>query len=218
MELRVETAREADLADVAEVLAEAFHDDPFMSRLLPGAGRRDRMRRFFDASVRTLGAEHETIDIVRDGDRILAAAVWTPPGHHRRLSRLVLRTPSILAAMGPRGLAAAVAWGLRVARRRHRHGSKEPRWYLADIGVGAAARGRGAGGALLAHRLAIIDAAGQRAALTSTTPRSARLYARWGFEPTSVTTAFEHVTLTSMVRPRRQRGDVSREGGGGRTP
>lgn len=218
MELRVETARDADLEAVADVLAEAFRDDPFMSRLFPGPGRQDRMRRFFAASARILGTEHETIDIARDGDRIVAAAVWTPPGHHRRLSRLLVQTPSIVAAMGPRGLAAAVAWGLRVASRRRRQGSKEPRWYLADIGVSAAARGRGAGGALLAHRLAVIDAAGQRAALTSTAPRSARLYARWGFEPTSSTTAFEHVSLTSMVRPRRHREDVSREGGGGRTP
>ncbi|MWJ86787.1 N-acetyltransferase, partial [Clavibacter michiganensis subsp. michiganensis] len=56
-----------------------------------------------------------------------------------------------------------------------------PHWRLAEVGVGAAARGLGVGSALLAHGLARVDAEGSAAYLESSTERNRALYLRNGF-------------------------------------
>ncbi|MFJ3941743.1 GNAT family N-acetyltransferase [Streptomyces parvus] len=61
------------------------------------------------------------------------------------------------------------------ARPRYQH------WYLIDIAVDGTARGLGIGSALLAHRLASIDAQAAPAYLEATAPANQRLYERFGF-------------------------------------
>ncbi|MWJ20017.1 N-acetyltransferase, partial [Clavibacter michiganensis subsp. michiganensis] len=56
-----------------------------------------------------------------------------------------------------------------------------PHWRLAEVGVGAAARGLGVGSALLAHGLARVDADGSAVYLESSTERNRALYLRNGF-------------------------------------
>jgi ribosomal protein S18 acetylase RimI-like enzyme len=58
----------------------------------------------------------------------------------------------------------------------------EKHWYLLSVGVRPGAQGRGTGAALVAHTLALADAAGQGAYLEATSPRSRVLYERHGFE------------------------------------
>ncbi len=55
-------------------------------------------------------------------------------------------------------------------------------WYLMAIGVQPEAQGRGLGGVLLAHTLNQLDERGEAAYLEATSPRSRRLYERFGFE------------------------------------
>jgi GNAT superfamily N-acetyltransferase len=55
-------------------------------------------------------------------------------------------------------------------------------WYLQQMVVTPAARGRGLGAAMLRHQLDRIDAGGLGAYLEASTPRNQRLYERHGFQ------------------------------------
>jgi ribosomal protein S18 acetylase RimI-like enzyme len=71
---------------------------------------------------------------------------------------------------------------LRGFRERHAAAHPtEPHWYLNFIGVDPAYQGRGLGGALLNHALAVVDQDGLPAYLEATTLNNRRLYERHGF-------------------------------------
>ena len=71
--------------------------------------------------------------------------------------------------------------GLQVMQRMQGFHPKEPYWYLPLIGVDPARQGKGLGGALLRHQLAICDRDGAPAYLESSNPRNISLYERHGF-------------------------------------
>ncbi|UOW03389.1 GNAT family N-acetyltransferase [Clavibacter michiganensis subsp. michiganensis] len=174
----IRTTRAADLDDVTRVLAEAFAEDPVLAGFVPAGPRKhERLALLFAALLRSGPLPDGTVDVavyVRGG--ILGAAVWEAPGGipaHRTLRQ----APTFLRALG-------VAGALRAATRlrtldRARPGL--PHWRLAEVGVGAAARGLGVGSALLAHGLARVDADGSAAYLESSTERNRALYLRNGF-------------------------------------
>ncbi|MFC6020935.1 GNAT family N-acetyltransferase [Plantactinospora solaniradicis] len=64
---------------------------------------------------------------------------------------------------------------------RERHPEREPHWYLQQMVVVPASRGRGLGAAMLRHQLARADAAGVGAYLEASSPRNRALYERHGF-------------------------------------
>ncbi|OUE01908.1 Acetyltransferase (GNAT) family protein [Clavibacter michiganensis subsp. michiganensis] len=161
----IRTARAADLDDVTRVLAEAFAEDPVLAGFVPAGPRKhERLALLFAALLRSGPLPDGTVDVavnVRGG--ILGAAVWEAPGGipaHRTLRQ----APTFLRALG-------VAGALRGL----------PHWRLAEVGVGAAARGLGVGSALLAHGLARVDADGSAVYLESSTERNRALYLRNGF-------------------------------------
>jgi ribosomal protein S18 acetylase RimI-like enzyme len=174
----IRTARAADLDDVARVLAEAFAEDPVLAGFVPAGPRKlARLALLFAALLRSGPLPDGTVDVAIDArGGILGAAVWEAPGGipaHRTLRQ----APTFLRALG-------VAGALRAAVRlrtldRARPGL--PHWRLAEVGVGAAARGLGVGSALLAHGLARVDAEGSAAYLESSTTRNRALYRRNGF-------------------------------------
>jgi ribosomal protein S18 acetylase RimI-like enzyme len=75
-----------------------------------------------------------------------------------------------------------------------------PHWYLAEIGVAAAARGRGVGGLLLEHALDRVDRR-RDAYLESSTPHNRRLYRRHGFGDGAPITGLGAAAPISMWRP-----------------
>ena len=174
----IRTARAADLDDVTRVLAEAFAEDPVLAGFVPAGPRQpERLALLFAALLRSGPLPDGTVDVAVDArGGILGAAVWESPGGipaHRTLRQ----APTFLRALG-------VAGALRAAVRlrtldRARPGL--PHWRLAEVGVGAAARGLGVGSALLAHGLARVDADGSAAYLESSTARNRALYRRNGF-------------------------------------
>jgi ribosomal protein S18 acetylase RimI-like enzyme len=174
----IRTARAADLDDVARVLAEAFAEDPVLAGFVPAGPRKlARLALLFAALLRSGPLPDGTVDVAIDErGGILGAAVWEAPGGipaHRTLRQ----APTFLRALG-------IVGSLRAAVRlrtldRARPGL--PHWRLAEIGVGAAARGLGVGSSLLAHGLARVDAAGSAAYLESSTTRNRALYLRNGF-------------------------------------
>ena len=77
----------------------------------------------------------------------------------------------------------------------------EPHFYLQFVGARATARGQGLGSLLLERVLRICDAESIPAYLEATTPRSAALYARHGFEQLTTIRFADGVSLLPMLRP-----------------
>ncbi|RII89814.1 N-acetyltransferase, partial [Clavibacter michiganensis] len=78
-----------------------------------------------------------------------------------------------------------------------------PHWRLAEVGMGAAARGLGVGSALLAHGLARVDADGSAAYLESSTARNRALYLRNGFAELGALTGLAGSRPVAMWRSAR---------------
>lgn len=177
----VRTATHDDLAPASRVLAEAFIDDPVIRAVLPGdEDRLTRIGGLFHATLASGAYPSGRVDVAIDastGD-ILGVAAWEAPDSRRgALARQLRQFPRFVAALGWCGLPR----GLRLLGRLDRHRPASPHWYLAEIGVSAAARGRGVGGELLRTQLAVLDATRQSAYLESSTPDNRRLYRRLGF-------------------------------------
>ncbi|ALD13695.1 GNAT family N-acetyltransferase [Clavibacter capsici] len=194
----IRTARAADLEDVTRVLAEAFAEDPVMTAFVPaGPGRRERLALLFAALLRSGPLPAGTVDVAVDArGRILGAAVWEAPGGiaaHRTLAQ----APTFLRALGVTG-------AIRAAGRLRDLDRARPglaHWRLAEVGVGAAARGLGVGSALLDHGLARVDADGSAAYLESSTERNRALYRRNGFVELGILPGVTGARPAAMWRP-----------------
>ncbi|MFM7271031.1 MAG: GNAT family N-acetyltransferase, partial [Actinomycetes bacterium] len=69
-----------DLRAVSRVLARAFDDSPVTRWIVPSARLRPlALRSFFGSGARD-GHRHGRVWVAVDGDRILGASVWLPPG------------------------------------------------------------------------------------------------------------------------------------------
>lgn len=75
-----------------------------------------------------------------------------------------------------------------------------PHWYLPWLGVDPALQGRGLGGQLLRHGLALVDDSQLPAYLETPNPRTVPLYERHGFETVGVAAAGECPPITMMLR------------------
>jgi len=190
-------ATAADVAEMAEVLGDAFADDPVFAWLFPDPVRRPgQCRALFEMVVRHRYEPQGGCQLVTD-----AVAAWEPPhragtGSDGPSSESVPgeATAEAVAAVEADAGAEADAFPPELAESGERlgllgalmdeHHPTEPHWYLAAIGVRPGAQGRGLGGVLLAARTAELDVAGLPAFLEATTPRSRALYERHGFEVT----------------------------------
>lgn len=170
----VASAGPDDVDTVVRALAESFYADPLMTWAFGDDVRMARLSGMW----RVLGGSGYipvgTSTVLPGGD---GAALWTPPGQRigesfwsehgqtfvESLEGDVERMGMVGAAMGE-------------------HHPSEPHWYLLAIGVRPEAQGRGLGGVLLAHTLALADEQREAAYLEATSPRSRQLYARFGFE------------------------------------
>lgn len=174
-------ASPADLPAATAVLAEAFEHDPTLARVIrPGTSRRrERLALLFTTLLRSAPRGSQIVDAAQVDEGIVGAAIWELPEAPRPtvLGELV-HLPPFARAIGLAGIVPALVDQQRMAAAR----PEQPHWYLGEIGVSAAARGRGLGAALLERGLARADDAGLAAYLESSTPRNRALYARFGFE------------------------------------
>ncbi|UZN03439.1 GNAT family N-acetyltransferase [Cellulomonas sp. S1-8] len=181
----VSAAAPGDLVAAAGVLAEAFVDDPVTGAVVGGSAhdRLERTRHLFLGLLPSAIA-HGTVDVARHVDRpeILGVALWEAPDAATSVLRLAARLPSFWRALGPGGLYRGVSTKIAIDRHRPR----QPHWYLQEIGVAAAARGQGVGGALIHARLASVDAQDAAAYLESSSERNRRLYRRHDFVEVAV--------------------------------
>jgi GNAT superfamily N-acetyltransferase len=168
--------READsdhIESMAQVLADAFHEDPIFVWLFPDpATRPARAEGMFGMLGR-----HIYVPVGECQRTDVAAAYWEPPGAPSNDDFWVDHGDEFATVIGD-AIERIGALGVAMAE----HHPPEPCWYLALLGVRSSAQGRGIGGALLEAKLARIDSAGEPAYLEASTPRNRALYERHGFE------------------------------------
>lgn len=180
-----------DLRRLARTLAEAFHDDPIFSWLMPDERTRlERLRRFYTIELRHVGLSRGRI---WTSHGLTGAAISTPPGAWRVPPRVMLSQGALFGVHVVRA-----ARLLPAVERRH---LREPHYYFAHIGVAPHSQGKGLGSALMRSTLDRCDREGLPAYLEASSERSAALYERLGFRITSELRVAGSPPLQLMLRP-----------------
>jgi ribosomal protein S18 acetylase RimI-like enzyme len=169
--------RRADAAQadsVAEILAQAFSDDPVCQWAWPDPSLMPQVSRAFFRTFADFVLEAGEVDIDQSGR---GAALWLPFDPSEQHDDAAFGE-ALAEACGPFVERLAIVDDLMKAN----HPTHVVHAYLPFIGVAPAGQGRGIGSSLLEGRLRELDRAGLPAYLESTTIGSARLYRRHGFE------------------------------------
>jgi ribosomal protein S18 acetylase RimI-like enzyme len=168
---------EADIPKVAEVIADAFAEDPFWAWLFPEADRRLVVRSWItQLRVSYLPKGHSYTN-----DDVSGAALWSPPDKWQLSATQQLRlAPSYLRLLGPRRMRTA-SRAFAVIEGGH---PDEPHWYLSVLGVTPLRQRSGVGRSLIEPMLERADADGVRSSLETFKPDNVPYYERFGFEVT----------------------------------
>jgi ribosomal protein S18 acetylase RimI-like enzyme len=163
----------------AEVLARAFHDDPFYRTLLPDeVSRPKRLAWFMERMLRYgLGYGH-----VYTTPAVEGVACWFPPGHLSPGVGDILRSGlyALPLRLGLRAYRCMTAFTSYVDPIRHRC-LPEAHWYLLLLGVDRPCQGKGLAGRLLQPILSRADNEGVACYLETENEGNVRFYARYGF-------------------------------------
>jgi ribosomal protein S18 acetylase RimI-like enzyme len=182
-----------DAAALTTTMANAFRDDPFVSYLIPDRERHIRKLPDMFGLLFTLGRPFGGVDVT---DNVEAAAIWRPPNTwHIPLHQYLTNGPRLLGIFGPYAFRA-----LQSMDRLEKRHPREPHWYLQAIGTDPSFQGKGFGGILLRHRLAMIDAAGLPAYLEASKESNVPLYRHFGFAVTGEIKMPDGPTLYAMWR------------------
>lgn len=196
-ELTLRPARQVEAGRVAYTLASAFIDEPSVVAMLGrGAGRFNKLIQLFQLQLGREYLRTGVVDLALIDNEIAGAALWSAPraGSGSALAQLRL-VPAYLNVLGRDFLRAA-----RLESNSLRVRPKQPHWYLYMLGVAPEHQGRGVGGRLLDHRLALLPD-DEPAYLEASQPASARLYARHGFTNIGAVPLLAGRTMQGMWRP-----------------
>ena len=199
----VRAARRDEAAQLGEVLADAFAEDPVFAWLIPPEqrGRDNRLRTLFTSMSRGYLRQGKPCYLTSD---ISAAALWAAPGSWTMpLSQIILEAaPNGLAFRG--NLLRALRTQLQIERL---HAGQSPaHWYLGYLGTRRDRQGEGLGTQMLREVLAGADADGVPAYLESSNERNLPLYERNGFRVVGELQALGHgPTIWRMWREPRAR-------------
>jgi ribosomal protein S18 acetylase RimI-like enzyme len=167
-----------DTDQLSGVLGRAFADDPVWQWMFPQ--HPERMALLFAMLLRHAHLPHGGSEVAEDGGRILAGALWDPPGRWKiSLAAQLRQAPGLLRVLGRRTF--TVLRGLGDIERSH---PVQPHWYLAVLGTDPGAQGRGLGSALLRSRLSRCDARRLPVYLESSKESNVPYYERFGFRVT----------------------------------
>ena len=172
----IRTAKPEERRSVLATAVLAFGSDPLMRWIFDDPG--DYLE-YFGPLVDAFGGRGFDGGSVYATEHLEGVALWLPPGtgpDGEAVEELVTAAvrPSILEELA------------EVFGQMEGHHPKEPHWYLPVIGVEPYHHGRGLGGALLSHALAIADGDDYLAYLESSNPRNISLYQRQGFEAIAI--------------------------------
>ncbi len=196
-----------EVTHAADVLADAFDDDPVAAFIFrAGAPRARALRRFFRIQLQHLFLPHGevwTVDAPSpSGSRRLAGvAMWSPADHRKATWRDALRLVPVLPAVarGPQPVDA-----LRLLAAVEEARPRRPLWYLATLGTAPELQRQGYGSALLGPVLRRADEEGREAYLESSKESNIAFYARHRFEVVGeVHAPGGGPTLWLMLRPPR---------------
>ncbi|HEY5046389.1 MAG TPA: GNAT family N-acetyltransferase [Rhizomicrobium sp.] len=176
-EVVVRRATASDVVPASEMLACAFRDDPFVVHLLPEESTRARKVQGMFALLLKLGMPYGACDVTNGRE---SAAIWRPPGKwHIPVWQYVANASEFLGLFGTDAFRVMMVmdWVEKVHPR-------EPHWYLQAIGTDPDKQGKGYGGVLIRHQLALADSEVLPAYLESSKKENIQLYANFGFEVT----------------------------------
>jgi ribosomal protein S18 acetylase RimI-like enzyme len=181
-------------ADAIATMTRAFSEDPPSRWLYPDLGQFEAIFPAFVEAFAGAAFECGTAYAVEDSSTDLGGvALWLPPGlgpDEAAIGELVERT------VAPERLEAAFELFEQFGQL-HPH---DAHWYLPMVGVEPASQGRGYGAALLRHALQTCDRDSLPAYLEATSPRSAALYQRHGFEIVGIIQVADSPQIFPMLR------------------
>lgn len=173
-------AARAELPQLADLLTDAFMDDPVLQwtlregRAYPGA-----LRRYFEFALLEQCVPSDLMFV--SGDDMRATSIWLPPSDlgvlatpPREMLRLI---PKFLPILGISRLHRAMS----LAMAMDAHHPHEPHWYLYFLGVPPSSQGQGLGSAMMDTTMPMVDAQRLPAYLDNSNARNIPLYERYGF-------------------------------------
>lgn len=191
----VEAATSRDEAAAIATLTLAFAADPMTRWSWPDP------RTYLEAFpkfARAFGGEAFLKGSAHRVDGCAGVALWLPPGAEPD-------GPALGALMQATIAGPALMEGAGIMQQMMAFHPTEPHWYLPLIGIDPQHQGKGLGGALLDHALALSDRDGVPAYLESSNPRNIGLYERHGFERLGRIQNGSSPTLVPMLRKPRRR-------------
>ncbi len=188
----------------AEVLARAFHDDPFYTALLPDPKSRPGRLAWFMESMLRYGLPYGHVYTT---PALEGVACWFPPGHTGLTAVDILRSglyvlPFRLGLGVQRRLTAFTGYTEPIRRRC----VPTPHWYLLLLGVDRSRQGQGLGGRLLRPILERAEAEGLACYLETENEGNVEFYARHGFRLAEAGREPRYgVRMWGLLRPAAQR-------------
>ena len=179
----VDRMEPSELSSTTVALARAFHHDPVFDFLIPDLIGQARAALTFMGSVVLDGMPFNEVWVAREGDSVVGAAVWLPPGAYPRGARRdavsLLHDLRSVHRLGTRAFAGVRLYG--EIDRAHRR-VEEPHWYLALLGSDPGWQRRGVGSALVTTVLERADREQTAAYLETQKPENLPWYRHHGFE------------------------------------
>ncbi len=171
----------ADIQPAAEILAQAFADDPLTRFLMPCAALRQRTFRAFFHAYSALNIRHRRG--YGSGDPLKGVAYWKYPGQSARaINAEYLRAfMPLLFTLYPIAFFRLRALSAKMEELRQRY-APEPHFYLDYIGVLPAAHGKGVASKLMHPFLDWADAHGLVMYTDTSSPGNVPLYQHFGFQ------------------------------------
>ncbi|MDJ0848853.1 MAG: GNAT family N-acetyltransferase [Myxococcota bacterium] len=173
----------------AELLTDAFLDNPAHVYLLPDEGRRPP--RLLWLLTRNLSVQAElgrSFCVLDERGSVDALGFWHPPGTPSVGLGTLLRHGFGLALfrLGPGALRRLLETVDAIETQRLEAQGDAPAWYLHNMAVRRRSRGSGVGSRLLGTQLAqLVDPTGRPAVLATQRPENVVFYGRLGFEVAS---------------------------------
>ncbi len=202
-DIKVQPAALADLDRAAKVLADAFSRDAYATGLLPSGDVTSQLYKIFKVQLKHTFkyGGHVWLAIDAATDELLGVSEWGAPGTNPGFLSQAPELPAYLSVFRSRILDAAIT-----DNNAEKHRPLVPHWYLKAIGTTEQARGRGAGSALIRHRLAEADATGTPAYLESSSEANMPYYEKFGFVERSRIPSRGTVETIGMWRPAQTKG------------
>ena len=165
----------------ANVLADAFNDDPVVVWLVPDQQRRSRDLPWAMNLMTRYALKYGQIDTTVGSPE--AVALWLPPDRPListlRIMRMGMWLAPLKLGFGAFGRYLKLA---NFSEHLHKRDMPPRHWYLPLIGVDPSRQGRGLGGRLMERALARADADRVACYLENTKERNLPFYEKHGFE------------------------------------